>query len=77
VRFVRISSDVWVNLKHIESVTRNVDGTALLQGNQRIYASTIPFDAILMQGEESEHESMARPKVSIQSPLLSETQPAW
>ena len=76
MNFVRISPDVWVNLKHIESVTRNVDGTALLQGMGRIYASMIPFEAILMQSDSNERGH--QPIIDrIQSPLLSETQPAW
>jgi len=77
VRFIRISPDVWVNLKEIESVTRNLDGTALLQGRQRIYQSTIPFEAVLLYGDEGSEHAQEAPTTRIQSPLLGETQPAW
>lgn len=75
MKFVRISADVWVNLDEIESVTRNENGTALLQGRQRIYESQIPFEAILMQASEASEKSPEVPEVN--SPLLAETRPAW
>jgi hypothetical protein len=76
MRYVRISQDVWVNIEEIESVTRNVDGTALLQGRSRIYESTVPFEAIIMRTEEPKKPE-PREGAKVESPLIAETRPAW
>lgn len=75
MKYVRISQDVWVNLEEIESITRNDDGTALLQGRQRIYASIFPVENLLMETREHDKE----PPMIVQSPLMDkfETHPAW
>jgi hypothetical protein len=75
MKYVRISQDVWVNLELIESVVRNSDGTALLQGRGRVYESTIPFEAIPMIERESEPQ--AQQVASPLTTLTSDTQPAW
>jgi hypothetical protein len=76
VKYVRVSQDVWVNLDEVESITMNVDGTALLQGRQRIYESTVPIGAILMQTEEAKEPPPAE-QAHVASPLLADTRPAW
>lgn len=75
MRFIRISADVWVNMSEVESVILNENGTVLIQGRNRVYESTLPFEAILPQLMEKEKSET--PEVKVNSPLVAETRPAW
>jgi len=84
MKYVQITEDVWVNLSETESIVRTSDGLALIQGRQRVYESTIPFEAVIVGAKDTREDNGKQPVRHVTSPLLVDksqdpfnTSPAW
>ena len=84
MKYVQISKNTWVNLSRTESVSRSDAGTALIQGRQRVYESTIPFEAVIVGAQDTREDNDKQPVRHVTSPLLVDksqdpfnTSPAW